>query len=331
MPSAVQTRLVTRPSTAEPSSTSLNTGSGRPAYSSAPVSIWATGGRSPLFSRPSARSEAGAMSLRPCWYWMPMVSQPNRSAMRIAAMYSRSWSSTWSSVSSVAPSLPSRNSMPLPVSHWYAARASPVGHQAHLGDERGLAQALLEEARRVEVLVIDDGVVHAHAAFVEDTHDGHPVGQLARQAAAGGGRVGVQTAHVQVTHMGRVVLDGARLDPRPDRLVRERVGQVVAPDGAVAAAHLGQRRVDVEHAHQPRPLAQPVGHGQDRASMSAQPGQHVMAVLPDRLGHDDGRVAVDAREHVHAHALAGDEAVAGARIHGVRALHGRPRVARTRR
>ena len=52
------------------------------------------------------------MSLRPCWYWMPMAAQPNRSAMRTAAMYSRSWSSTWSSVSSVAPSLPKRNVMP---------------------------------------------------------------------------------------------------------------------------------------------------------------------------------------------------------------------------
>ena len=27
------------------------------------------------------------MSLRPCWYWMPMASQPKSSAMRSAAMY----------------------------------------------------------------------------------------------------------------------------------------------------------------------------------------------------------------------------------------------------
>ena len=58
------------------------------------------------------------MSLSPCWYWMPMVSQPKRSAMRMAAVYSRSWSRTWSSVSSVAPSLPRRNRMPRPVSQW---------------------------------------------------------------------------------------------------------------------------------------------------------------------------------------------------------------------
>ena len=46
------------------------------------------------------------MSLSPCWYWMPIASQPNRSAIRTAAMYRRSWSRTWSSVSSVAPSTP---------------------------------------------------------------------------------------------------------------------------------------------------------------------------------------------------------------------------------
>ena len=57
------------------------------------------------------------MSFSPCWYWMPMVSQPKRSAMRSAAVYSRSWSSTWSSVSSVEPSLPSRKRIPRPVSH----------------------------------------------------------------------------------------------------------------------------------------------------------------------------------------------------------------------
>ena len=78
----------------------------------APVSRCRTGGRSASLSRPSARSEAGARSLSPCWYWMPIASQPNRSAMRTAAMYSRSWSRTWASVSSVAPSFPKRNVMP---------------------------------------------------------------------------------------------------------------------------------------------------------------------------------------------------------------------------
>ena len=53
--------------------------------------------------------------------------------------------------------------------------------------------------------------------------------------------------------------------------------------------------------------------------MAAQPGQDVVAVLPDRLGDDERGVAVDAGEHVHAHALAGDEAVATRRVDGMAA------------
>ena len=121
----------------------------------------------------------------------------------------------------------------------------------------------------------------------------------------------------------RVVLDRARLDPARDRVVGEGVGQVLAPDRAVGAAHLRQRRVDVEHPDEARPLAAPVGDGQDRPAMAAQPGEDVMAVLPDRLGDDERRVAVDAREDVHAHALAGDEAVARAGIDRMRPADGR--------
>ena len=44
--------------------------------------------------------------------------------------------------------------------------------------------------------------------------------------------------------------------------------------------------------------------------MRLQAGQDVMGVLPDGLGDDDGRVRIDAREDVHAHALVGDEAMA---------------------
>ena len=30
------------------------------------------------------------MSLSPCWYWIPIASQPNWSAIRVAAMYTPS-------------------------------------------------------------------------------------------------------------------------------------------------------------------------------------------------------------------------------------------------
>jgi len=48
----------------------------------------------------------------------------------------------------------------------------------HLGDERGLAEALFEDPGRVEEFVVDDGVVHAHASFIEDAEDGLAVLEL---------------------------------------------------------------------------------------------------------------------------------------------------------
>ena len=47
-----------------------------------------------------------------------------------------------------------------------------VADCAHFGDECGLAEALFIDAGGVEELVVDDGVVHAHAALVEDAEDG---------------------------------------------------------------------------------------------------------------------------------------------------------------
>ena len=130
-----------------------------------------TGGRSELLSRPSARSEAGSRSFRPCWYWMPMASQPNSSAMRRAAMYVLHCQSTWFSVSSVASSVPRWNFMPL-VEQPLVDRAR-LGF-AHLGGgvvEGRLGQPLLVHAGREEQFVGNDRVVHAHAALVEDAHD----------------------------------------------------------------------------------------------------------------------------------------------------------------
>ena len=44
--------------------------------------------------------------------------------------------------------------------------------------------------------------------------------------------------------------------------------------------------------------------------MGREPGEHVIGVLPDRLGHHQRHARLDAREHVEPLAGAGDEAVA---------------------
>ena len=86
-PIALCSRYVISPSSPAHSSTSLKCGRGAPAYNSRFPSALVTGGRTESFSVPSTRSLAGSRSFNPCWYWIPIVSHPNSSAIRTAATY----------------------------------------------------------------------------------------------------------------------------------------------------------------------------------------------------------------------------------------------------
>ena len=55
-------------------------------------------------------------------------------------------------------------------------------------------------------------------------------------------------------------------------------------------AGLVQAAVQVEHADQSRPLARPVGHGEDRSAMAEQAGENMIAVLPHRFGDHQRRI-----------------------------------------
>ncbi|MEJ7757304.1 MAG: hypothetical protein WKF83_14285 [Nocardioidaceae bacterium] len=76
-------------------------------------------------------------------------------------------------------------------------------HALHLGDQRALGQPLLVDAERIEQLVVEDRVVHPHAAFVEDADDrllgpqllGERAAQLDLGPAAGHGEV-ADVAHI---------------------------------------------------------------------------------------------------------------------------------------
>ena len=81
----------------------------------------------------------------------------------------------------------------------------------HRGVERGLAQPLLEDAGRMQQLVGDDGVVHAHAAFVENAQDGLVATQVGGQRAADGlGASGGSLTAVKRRHVAGVVRRTAR-------------------------------------------------------------------------------------------------------------------------
>ena len=99
------------------------------------------------------------------------------------------------------------------------------------------------------------------------------------------------------------------------------VGEFLAPDRAVANAGLGERTVEVQQPHQPRPLAAPVGQGEDRPAMPREAGKHVAGVLPDRLGDDERRLGIDAMKDLDAARLTVNESVSLGRIDRVPAHH----------
>ena len=88
-----------------------------------------------------------------------------------------------------------------------------VGHGAHLGDQRRLAEPLLEDSGGIEQLVVDDGVVHAHAAFVEDAHDGLAMPEIGGELGAELCAVGGQLAFVERVDVREIVRDLAGAEP----------------------------------------------------------------------------------------------------------------------
>jgi hypothetical protein len=133
--------------------------------------------------------------------------------------------------------------------------------------ERRLAQALLVDARGIEQMIGNDGVEHPHAALVEHPHDGLLTAKLIGQD---GPQPPLGTRHLHLAqgdHVAPVMTQLARLQPALETAQKGRVLEVLGPQRGVLAPGLGQRAVEVEHAHQPRPLPRPVGDVEDRPAM----------------------------------------------------------------
>ena len=119
---------------------------------------------------------------------------------------------------------------------------------------------------------------------------------------------GILTFDSGVTCSGRV-RHAAGLEPLLEAGAELLGREILAPERRVLLAGLGQRAVEVEHADEARPLPGPVGAGEDRPLVRQQAGQHVVRVLPDRLGDDQRGLRVDSGEDLHALGLRADEAV----------------------
>ena len=137
----------------------------------------------------------------------------------------------------------------------------------HFCPESRLREAFFEDACGVEQVVGDDGVEHAHAAFVKDAHNGffalELFGECLSELRFGFG----QAEGVGVAYMGGVVGDAAAGEPFAQAAFEEVVGKVQAPQGAVCNAGFGEGAVEVEHADETGPLPRPVGKGEDGAAV----------------------------------------------------------------
>jgi hypothetical protein len=129
-----------------------------------------------------------------------------------------------------------------------------LAHSAHLGHQRGLAEALLEDAGWVEQFVVDDRVVHPHAAFVEDAHDGFAMLQFSSEAGAEFRGFGGQFRKIERFYVRNVVGDFARAQPLVESRGEIRVGELPAPDGRERCARFDERSVEIEQADEARPL-----------------------------------------------------------------------------
>ena len=97
-----------------------------------------------------------------------------------------------------------------------------VAHALHGGEQGGLGQALLEDAHGVEQRVVDDGVVHAHAALVEDAEDGLVAREVAGERSPRVRALSAEVRGVEVADVAEVVLDVPGLGSTARSLARKK-------------------------------------------------------------------------------------------------------------
>ena len=185
--------------------------------------------------------------------------------------------------------------------------------------KRGLAEAFLEHAGGVEQIVGDDGVEHAHAAFIKHAHDGLVALQLGGQCLAELARVAGDFDFRERLDVIGLVRTLAGCEPLAKFGFEIIVREILAPERGVFHALFRERTVQVQHADEAGPGAGPVGDGEDRSAMRGESGEDVMRVLPDGFRNDERRGRVNVFEHFQAFALRINEAVPGRRVVGVRA------------
>ena len=109
--------------------------------------------------------------------------------------------------------------------------------------------------------------------------------------------------------MAAVVIEWSALEPGLKPVEEEMILEIHAPQRVERLARLAQGSVEIEQPHQARPLPAPIGDGEDWPPVMQQPRHQMLAILPDRFHHHQGRVIGNGAEDFDAALLAVDEAV----------------------
>ncbi|MFM1942848.1 MAG: hypothetical protein RI897_1830 [Verrucomicrobiota bacterium] len=175
--------------------------------------------------------------------------------------------------------------------------------------EGGLAESFLEDAGGVEEFVGDDGIEHAHAAFVKDAEDGFFLLELAGESFAEFGWLRGELDFIERSDVIGGVLAGAFIEPLLEVGGELGVGEVFAPESGEWDAGFGEAAVEVEHTDEAGPSAGPVSDCEDGSLVGGEAVEDVMGVLPDRFGDDEGGFGVDIAEDFETFFLGADESV----------------------
>ena len=143
----------------------------------------------------------------------------------------------------------------------------------HGGVEHRLAEAFLEDTRRMQEFVGDDGVVHTHTALVEHSHDRLVRTQMLSKFAPGLFCALRQLEVAAPAHVMILMTKQPTLQPAPKTVVEEVIFEVGAPESAVLHARLGKGPIQVEHTDESGPLAAPVGDREDRPLWVSSPAE----------------------------------------------------------
>ena len=234
--------------------------------------------------------------------------------MRKVAIYILHCSSTCASVRSVSGTGPNLNRHALLEQPVVNCARFGIGCFAHLGIKCRLAQPFLEHAHGRQQFVGNDGVVHAHAAFIEHAQDrfvapqlvGQFLAQLLRLSARKDFGIG---SHMRAVMTIRSPFSHAVHPSRKKRSVKSTLHSVSKSLPALRSEALRLSRPT-----RPGQVATPIRHRQNGPFVMQQPGHQMLAVLPDRFDHHQRRVLGNGAEHLDAAFLAVDEAMLLGRV-----------------